>query len=211
MNFFASLIEQWFRGVWDGWNRFWFKPEQPHTLALIRIFGGAMLLYTQIIWTINQGMFLGPDSWIDRSTAQVLNRSADGYNFAWSHLNYVDSLWIITILNLAAIVVYAMLTVGLYTRVTSILSFLLTIAYCNRLTHSLFGLDQINAIIATYLMLGDSGGVYSVDRWLRKRRGDLLPVQPSASTTIATRLLQLHMMLPTKTKQMPRTVENQRG
>lgn len=193
MNYFASLTAQWFQGLWDAWNRFWFKPEQPHTLAMIRILGGAMLLYTQLVWTINQGMFLGPDSWIDRSAAKLLNESTDGYNYAWSPLYYVDSPWLITLLNLAAIVVYLMLTIGLYTRIVSILSCFLTLAYCHRLTGALYGLDQINTAIATYLMLGDSGGVYSVDRWLRNRRGDLLPVEPVASTTIATRLLQLHM------------------
>jgi hypothetical protein len=193
MSYFASLADQWLRGVWNAWNQFWFKPERPHTLAVVRILGGAMLLYTQIIWTINQGMFLGPDAWINRSTAMLMNQSLDGYNFAWSPLYHVDSPWIITILNLAAIVVYLMLTIGLYTRVVSILAFFITLAYVHRLTGALYGLDQINAFIATYLMLGDCGGVYSVDRWLRTRRGEMLPVQPSVGTTIATRLLQLHI------------------
>jgi hypothetical protein len=193
MNYFASLTDQWFRGLWDAWNRFWFKPEQPHTLAMIRILGGAMLLYTQIIWTINQGMFLGPDSWLDRQTAQLLNTMPDGHRFAWSYLYYVDSWWIITLLNVAALVVYFLLMIGYQTRIVSILALPITLAYCHRLSHATFGLDQINALIAMYLMLGDSGGVYSVDRWLRVRRGDLLPVQPFVSTNIATRLLQLHM------------------
>ena len=46
------------------WDRFWFTPQQPHTLALIRIFGGAMLLYTHLVWTLNLEAFLGPHSWL---------------------------------------------------------------------------------------------------------------------------------------------------
>lgn len=193
MKYFSALSDQWAKGMWDAWNRFWFTPEQPHTLAVVRILGGAMLLYTQIVWSINQGMFLGPDAWIDRQTALLLNEAPDGITYAWSPLFHVDSLWILTVLNLAAIAVYFLLTIGLYTRVTSILSFVIALAYCHRLQSSLYGLDQINAFIAMYLMVGDSGGVYSVDRWLRERRGAALPVEPSTSTTIAARLLQLHL------------------
>lgn len=193
MSYFATITDHWLKSAWDGWNRFWFTPEQPHTLAVVRILGGAMLLYTQIVWTLNQGMFLGPDAWINRQTAQLLNEAPDGYNFAWSPLFHLDSLVFITVLNLAAIAIYFLLTIGLWTRVTSILSFVITLAYCHRLQSSLYGLDQINAFIAMYLLVGDSGGVYSVDRWLRVRRGDPLPVEPSVSTTIASRLLQLHL------------------
>jgi hypothetical protein len=104
-------------------------------------------------------------------------------------------------LHIAALVVFAMLTVGLFTRITSVLAWTITISYCHRLTGTLFGLDQINAFIATYLMVGDSGGVWSVDRWLASRReganslcfASLNAGTPTVATNIAIRLLQLHM------------------
>ena len=49
----------------------------------------------------------------------------------------------------------------------SILAFIITLSYCHRLTGSLFGLDQINAFIATYLMLGRAGrSIRSIAGWL---------------------------------------------
>lgn len=192
MNALVAVVLAWFRGMWQAWNEFWFKPQQPHTLALLRILGGGMLFYTQLIWTINQDMFLGRASWINAQAAMLLNTSSDGGRYAWSYLYYVDSPWLIGLLNFAALVVYGMLVVGYQTRIVSILSCLITIAYCHRLTGALYGLDQINAAIATYLAVGNCGGVYSVDHWLAKQRGLLVPAA-TVDTNIATRLLQLHM------------------
>lgn len=183
----------WLRGAWDGWNRFWFQPEQPHTLALVRICGGAMLLYTHLVWLLNSEMFLGRTAWIDAPTAALLNTTVDGRSHAWSYLYYVESPVLLGLLNLAAVVVFFLLTIGLYTRVVSVIACIITLAYCHRLNGSLFGLDQVNAMIAMYLMIGPCGAVYSVDRWLAERRGDAAPVQPSAGANIAIRLLQLHM------------------
>jgi hypothetical protein len=80
-----------------------------------------------------------------------------------------------------------------FTRVTAVLAWVIALAYCHRLTGTLFGLDQINVFIATYLMLGDSGGVWSVDRWLARRRGQSALVRATIGTNVAIRCLQLHM------------------
>jgi hypothetical protein len=193
MNAIASAIQHWLNASWAAWNRFWFRPAQPHTLALVRILGGLMLLYTHFVWTINQALFLGRDSWINAQAAAQLNTAPDGSNYTWSYLYYVDSPWLLTLLNFGACLVFLMLTLGWQTRIMSVLGFLITLAYCHRLTQSTFGLDQINAVIATYLMIGRSGDVWSLDRWLAERGGDAPPIPPAASTNIAIRLIQLHL------------------
>jgi uncharacterized membrane protein YphA (DoxX/SURF4 family) len=195
MNPLLQPVASWMRGVAGAWDRFWFTPQQPHTLALIRILGGAMLFYTHLVWTLDLVAFLGPHSWLTADTVQLLNQGPDGRGYAWSYLYWVESPAVIWILHIAALVVFALLTVGLFTRVTAILAFVITLSYCHRITGSWFGLDQINAFIATYLMLGSSGAVYSVDRWLAARRGEERPVQPKVGTNIAVRLLQVHMCI----------------
>jgi hypothetical protein len=47
--------------------------------------------------------------------------------------------------------------------------------------------------MAMYLMLGNSGGVWSLDHWLAGRKTTHVPVLPTLGTNIAVRLLQLHM------------------
>ena len=65
MNPLLQAGVNWGREVARAWDRFWFTPQQPHTLALIRIFGGAMLLYTHLVWTLDLEAFFGPKQLAD--------------------------------------------------------------------------------------------------------------------------------------------------
>ncbi len=188
----------WCRGAVRAWDRFWFTPQEPHTLAMLRILGGAMLLYTHLVWTLNLEAFLGPHAWLTRDTVALMNQTPDGRIYAWSYLAWTDSPAVLWPLHIAALVVLAMLTVGLWTRVTSVLALVITLSYCHRLTGSLFGLDQINTFVAMYLVIGPAGAVWSVDRWWADRRqsdrrGRATPPTAAVTTNIAIRLLQLHM------------------
>lgn len=191
MNLLVQAAKSWLSDAWQAWDRFWFTPSQPHTLALIRILGGAMIFYTHLVWSINLDAFLGANAWVDNATALELQR---GWS-TWSHLWYIESPALLWMAHIAALVVFAMFTLGLFTRVTSILTCVLTLAYCHRLHGALFGLDQVNAMLAMYLMLAPCGDVYSLDRWLKNKKsaGRLPAPQPKVMTTIATRLIQLHM------------------
>lgn len=191
MNAVVQPIRNWFVSAAKGWDRFWFTPAQPHTLALIRILTGSMLFYTHLVWSFDLMAFLGPDSWLPNDVARELRLGEN----AWSYLWYVESPALLWILHIGALVVFAMLTLGLYTRVTSVVAFLITIAYCHRLHGALYGLDQINAMLVMYLMVGSCGGVYSLDRWRAKRRSGRPSLEPESrvSTNIAIRLIQLHM------------------
>jgi hypothetical protein len=78
----------------------------------------------------------------------------------------------------------------------SVLAFLITVSYANRVPQAWFGLDDINALLAMYLMVGPCGAAYSLDRWLaRGRPGELRPAEPSTSANLAIRLIQVHMCL----------------
>jgi hypothetical protein len=193
VNALTRSVIDWGAAVYGQWDRFWFAPQQPHTLALIRISGGAMLLYTHAVWSLGLSDFLGSHSWLSPATVGLMTKPPDGPSYAWSYLFHVQSPALLWLLHLGALVVFAMLTMGLYTRVVSVLAFVITLAYCHRLNGALFGLDQVNALIATYLMLGPAGAVWSVDRWLASRRGRLEPPRPSVGANIAIRLMQIHM------------------
>src|SRR5262249_20767065 len=113
--------------------------------------------YTHAVWTLNLDAFLGPSAWLNVETAQLLNQDVDGRRYAWSYLYWIDSPMALWALHLAALVAFAMLTVGFLTRISAVVAWVIAVSYCHRLTGTLFGLDQINVFIATYLMLGDSG------------------------------------------------------
>src|SRR5262245_39258501 len=121
MNSLVECVGAWFKSAIRGWDAFWFTPAPPHTLALIRILGGAMLLYTHAVWTIDLQAFLGRDSWLNAPTVALMNQDPAGRNFAWSYLYYVDSPAALWTLHITGLIVFAMLTAGLFTRVSSVL------------------------------------------------------------------------------------------
>lgn len=187
-----AILREWSATGLRGWNAFWFRPSDPATLGLIRILGGAMLFYTHLVWSIQWDAFFGEHPWL--SAEAVALRQADSYE--WSYLWHIGSPGLLWAAHLGALVIFAMLALGLYTRVASILAFFIAVAYANRLPGAQFGLDQINVLLAMYLMIGPSGAAYSLDRLVARWRGRAgEPAAPRVGATIAVRLIQLHMCI----------------
>jgi hypothetical protein len=190
MNSVTRSLQDWLQSVWRAWDQFWFTPVAPHTLALIRIFAGAMLFYTHLVWSLDLMAFLGPKSWVAPDVLRTVHQGT----YAWSYLSYVESPALLWFLHVTALVVFAAFTVGFVTRITGILAAVITLSYCHRLTGALFGLDQVNAMLALYLAVGPAGAVFSVDRWLSQRKtGHASDPDPTIAANIAVRLIQLHM------------------
>ncbi len=189
----AAAIREWCGDVAAGWNRFWFEPADPATLGLVRIFAGAMLLYTHLIWTLDLNAFFGSDSWLSRDAVGKLQADTYCFSYLWWVQDRPILLWTVHAL---ALVVFAMLTIGLFSRVVSVLAFVAALAYVQRVPGALFGLDQINVMLAMYLAVGPCGDAFSLDRLLaaRKTQGRL-PVRFSWSANLTIRLIQVHMCI----------------
>jgi Vitamin K-dependent gamma-carboxylase len=194
----AAFCRSWFAEASRGWNRFWFVPRSPATLCMLRILTGLMLVYTHLVWTLELETFLGNHGILERDLAREMQGESP---FVWSHYEWSDSpLWLWGT-HLAGIGVMILFTAGCWTRVTGIVSALLAISCAHRAGGALFGLDQINCMLAMYLAIGPSGAMYSVDAWRKARGGKggvsrvVAPVEPLQSTmaTVATRLIQLHL------------------
>ena len=183
MNAVASAIRDWFVSVGEAWNRFWFTPSSIETLALIRILAGAMLLYTHAVWSLDLEAFFSSHGWM---------ASSERPDFALSYLWWIKSPTLLWALHIVSLIVFAMMMVGFRTRIATVLGFLFAASYVNRGIEASFGLDQVNVMLAMYLMLAPTGDAYSVDAWIRRRQG-LPEPGPAVSTNIAMRLIQLHM------------------
>ena len=194
---FRQYLTQWV----TVWERFWFTPADTRLLSLLRLATGGMLFYTHLVWSLNLDTFANPAGLVPEEAI----RNQPGFSpFHWSHLlsPAMDptTLWVLHVLALA---VFAMFAAGLFTRVTAVLSFLLAVSYANRLSLALFGLDQLNCMLAMYLMLGPCGAHYSLDSWWKRRasrsreqgRAGHAPLKPAPSiaANVAVRLIQCHM------------------
>jgi hypothetical protein len=158
------------------------------------LFAGLLLLYTHLVWSLDLEGFFGPEGWLPRA-AQDAAYGPENRVLLWSHFYHIQSPMVLWGAHVAALVVFAMFAAGLFTRVTNVLAWLLTVSYANRvMPTALFGLDDINAMLAMYLMIGPSGAYFSLDAWLARRRGRGGECsRPSVSANIATRLMQVHM------------------
>jgi hypothetical protein len=188
----TASIREFFRDVLSAWHRFWFEPVDALMLGIIRLLTGWMLFYNLLIWSLDLEAFFGDNGLQPLKTIREIYGSRFVFSFwLWIGDSY---LWPV---HLTCLVITAMFCLGLATRVTSVLSFLITISYSQRVPIANFGFDQILGMLCLYLSLGPSGAACSLDsllgRWRLRRRG--LPSVPekSASARMAMRLIQLHL------------------
>jgi hypothetical protein len=78
-----------------------------------------------------------------------------------------------------------------------VISWVGAISYIERTQFTLFGQDAMMIILLTYLTIGPSGAVLSLDRWLEKwwarRQGkEPPPVEPMVSANFVLRMFQIH-------------------
>lgn len=85
----------------------------------------------------------------------------------WFHVTNPDSMAAIHFLIL---IIIALFTIGLFTRVTSVLTWLAVLSYIHRTNQVLFGMDTMMNILLIYLMIGNSGAALSVDRLIARYR-----------------------------------------
>jgi len=187
-----ATIADWFRTVGSGWNDFWFAATDPALLSLIRIFTGTMLFYTHLVWSLDLTSFFGPNAWISLPVLRWIHEF-EGSRFVWSHFFLIETPWLLWVVHILALIVLLMFTLGLFSRTTAVLAWLIAVSYLNRISLAEFGLDRINIMLAMYVMLGPCGARYSLDRWLARRRGKGDEVRESSFATLAVRLIQVHM------------------
>jgi hypothetical protein len=204
----ASLSPVVFAQSWvDAWDVFWFTPRLPHTLAVIRIATGLMLLYSHLVIAANLSSFLGDDAWINNKTiASLHNGDYAPADSARSYLWHFSNPLLLWGHHLLTIVVTGCFAVGLLTRIMAPLAWWLQLMLVHRLTGTLFGLDQVTTMLAMYLMFSPCGAVFSVDAILRRKftaeitaNKKLMWLFPtdglSVAANIATRLIQLHLCI----------------
>ena len=193
-------LTAWLR---DGWNRFWFTPADPTTLGSVRLATGLMLLYVHGVYTLDLAALAGPYGWVRPEVVGTSPRAP----FDPTYLTLLPEGWPLYLVHGLGLLVLALFTVGLFTRVTSILSLIVVLAYINRNGAMLFGLDQITAMLTLYLAISPSGAAVSLDRmrvrcrdWRRQLTFRPMSEPPeedrsSVGANLAIRLIQVHMCL----------------
>jgi len=88
----------------------------------------------------------------------------------WSlyfHITSPAGMWAV---HIGVLIVLFLFTIGLWTRVTSVLAWMGIMCYIHRTELVLFGMDTMMNILMIYLMIGPSGHALSVDRLIERKR-----------------------------------------
>lgn len=176
----------------EAWHRFWFDPVDPLIIGVIRFLTGWMLFYNLLVWTLDLEAFFSRNGLLPLEAVRRIHEEGGIFCF-WL---WVDDSWLWPV-HWLCLGVAAMFCLGIFSRVTSVLSFLITISYSQRVPVANFGFDQILGMLCLYLALVPSGAAFSLDAvWKRfrcGRKGIAYQVSLSSSARMSMRLIQLHL------------------
>ena len=150
-----------------------------------------MLFYSHCIWGLELDAFLGDTGWNNRGVVQALQADSFSYSFWW----YVPQSWMLSVHVLCLAIVFCFF-VGLFTRVTSVASWIIAVSYAQRAMLSNYGLDQILCCLVLYLCVAPCGQCLSLDAlWKFRKSKKPLKVIKTSSSTVSMRLIQIHLCI----------------
>ena len=186
----ASYFREVIAGVSNGWNRFWYAPSDPQPLAVIRILAGLLTLYIVGSFTPDLVRFFAADGLLPTSLLEQWPVDTSwflGDPWRFSYLRWLSSPTELYIAHALGLLVVLAMTLGLFTRITTVLSLIVLLSYVHRGSLVSGIAEPVLAMVLFYLCFGPSGAWLSIDAW---RSGK--PPLASSSATIALRLMQLH-------------------
>lgn len=177
-----------------GWNRFWFTPSGSLGLSVQRLLVGSWALVWQLSFTADLLTWFGPRGWLDGGLYRswVLD---DSNPLSAGRLSYLfaSSPTVLLVLHGCGAVILLSFALGWQTRITSILSLIVVLAYIHRAPFLGGAAEPVLSMMVGYLCLSPCGTFLSLDA--RRRPLGSTPSANSAWSTLARRLLQVHLVI----------------
>lgn len=155
------------RSFANAWNRFFFEPISPATIGLYRIAIGIPIFLSTL------GRFPFRDIfYTDHGIVTYANMSRHILGNPWLNFRWLPAQDpALELYFLAFLVVIVSMILGFQSRLCSVLVYLGLMSLNHRNAYIDNAGDDVLRISAFFLMFAPSGAAYSVDRWLRVRRG----------------------------------------
>jgi hypothetical protein len=172
------------------WNEFFFRNQSPVPIALFRMLYGMLVVTT--LWLLRPDWFnwYGTHAWLSLPIALKLE---PGPRLNLFSIIPQTNAWIDTIFWIA-LASAVLLTVGLFTRTTSILVFVCLNSIQQRNLYITHGGDTFLRLAGFFLIFAPAGAALSLDRLIRIRRGKESSLIPYYSPW-AQRMIQLQLSL----------------
>ena len=210
----ASYLRDLAAATTRGWNAFFFSAADPTPVGLIRIMAGMLAFWSLFVFGLDLHDYFGSSGWAEPSVIRGLERP-----LSWSFWFLVPD-GLLRPVWCGCLVVMVCFTLGIFSRLTAVLSWVIVVSTVRRVPIALYGFDQVLSALLLYLAAtGASGQAVSLDRFRRRWRqarsraairrsprhnsGPRLPIgpdepaipPPSVSANLALRLIQIHLVL----------------
>ena len=172
------------------WDEFFFAKQSPVPICLFRIIYGALVIATLLLLRPDWLTWYGVHGWVSLPTALKLEPGNRLNLFAI--IPQSDS-WI-NALFWFALGSAVLLTIGLFTRINSILVFVFLTSIQQRNLYITHGGDTFLRLAGFFLIFAPAGAAFSVDRLIRIRRGKE-PTVIEARRPWAQRMIQMQLSL----------------
>ncbi len=193
--YFTQLTE----AITGGWNRFWFRRDDPFTVCVLRIVVGVVALGYVLSYTPELAIWFSDGGVLPVDRTHRLTGAADPTInvYYWSLLDLARSSTQLYVLHALALVAIGLFTIGLKTRIAAVVAAVFVLSYAQRAPMLSGLIEPILCPVMIYLCLAPCGAYLSVDRWLRRRSASAAaePVEPSMMAHLATRLVQVHVSM----------------
>jgi hypothetical protein len=149
------------------WNEFFFRKQSPVPIALFRIAYGILVIVT--LWLLRPDWFnwYGTHAWMSLPTALKLE---PGHRMNLFSIIPQTHAWIDAIFWIA-LGSAVLLTIGLFTRASSVLVFVCLTSIQQRNLYILHGGDTFLRLAGFFLIFAPAGAALSMDRLIRIWRG----------------------------------------
>jgi len=172
------------------WDHFFFTPQSPLPIALFRILYGICVSATLVLLHADWLNWYGVHSWVSLSAMRQIE---PGIRLNLFTVMPQDDRWI-TAFFWVFLACALLLTVGLWTRLSSVAVFLCLTSIHQRNLLILHGGDAFLRIAGFFLIFAPAAAALSLDRLIRVRRGLEGPeIKPRAPW--AQRMIQIELSL----------------
>ena len=178
------------RNIQRVWDEFFFVPQSPLPIALFRIFYGICVSLTVVLLHSDWLEWFGVHSWVTLSTMTTVE---PGIRLNLFTLMPQDDRWIAAFFWVS-LGFAVLLTIGLWTRISSVAVFLCLASIEQRNLFIDHSGDTFLRVAGFFLMFAPAGAAFSVDRLIRVRRGLEGPEAPLAAPW-AQRMIQFELAL----------------
>ncbi len=174
----------------EAWERFFFAPQDPTPMAIFRILYGTCVSMTLILLHSEWMDWFGVHSWV---TLQTMRTVEPGLRLNLFTVMPQKDAWIAAFfwifLGFAVL-----LTVGLWTRLSSIAVFVCLASIQQRNLYILHGGDVFLRVTGFFLMFAPAGAALSIDRLIRvHKKLEGAEIEPRAPW--AQRMIQFELAL----------------